>query len=70
MARFDLITQARRRCEKGHYCLSLRDLTAQRTAQSLALWLPDPSHSIEAQQPGEGAQGGLPGAPLAGPGML
>ena len=56
-----LITQARRRCEKGHYRLSLRDLTAQRTAQSLALWLPDPSHSIEAQQPwGEALKAAFP----------
>ena len=46
-----LITQARRRCEKGHYRLSLRDLTAQRTAQSLALWLPDPTRSMETQRP-------------------
>ena len=56
-----LITQARRRCEKGHYRLSLRDLTAQRTAQSLALWLPDPTRSMEAQQPwGEALKAAFP----------
>ena len=56
-----LITQARRRCEKGHYRLSLRDLTAQRTAQNLALWLPDPTRSMEAQRPwGEALKAAFP----------
>ena len=56
-----LITQARRRCEKGHYRLSLRDLTAQRTAQSLALWLPDPTRSVAAQRPwGEALKAAFP----------
>jgi error-prone DNA polymerase len=56
-----LITQARRRCEKGHYRLSLRDLTAQRTAQGLALWLPDPTRSMEVQRPwGEALKAAFP----------